>query len=181
MNALQTKNHRLFRPVTLRRLLQAAALLAVGMFVVYSIRWSPRVTHGFAMYYTYSRMVLEGIDFHTAYDYDSFNARIEEFGMAGTRDMPNNLPTNALTFLGIAWLPPGMARIVWLAASLLLLGASVRILFSLYGLTPHETLGLVSIILVCTWRPNYDCIALGQLYILLLFFFSLSLWGVRGA
>src|SRR5512140_2395180 len=97
----------------LRIVLMFLTLTSGIIFLLYAIRSSSHVTHGFAMYYTYSRMLLEGIPFEQAYSYDEFNSRLQSYGIEGIRDMPNNPPTTALALLPVAWLPPVDAKAAW--------------------------------------------------------------------
>jgi len=161
-----------------RRHLLVACIVSASVFTAYSVMWIPRVTHGFTMYYTYARMILEGEDFSRAYDYEYFNARVREYGIENMVDMPNNIPTNALVMLPLAWLPAGTAKIVWSILSLAALALSIKILFGLYGISTTENLGLGLLTLVFIWRPIYDNIALGQMYSLVLLLFSMSLVGI---
>ncbi|MBI4547342.1 MAG: DUF2029 domain-containing protein [Ignavibacteriae bacterium] len=161
------------------RLLWVVSIGSVSVFAIYTYRWVPRTTHGFAAYYTYSRMLLEGEDFSQAYDHDYFNSKVHEYGMTGMIDMPNNIPTNALALLPLAWLPPETAKIVWTLISLLLFLSSIKMLFKIYSISFSDDLGLGFIGLMFLWRPIYENIALGQMYFLLLFFFTLSLRGIQ--
>jgi len=130
------------------------------------------------MYYTYARMVLEGEDFNMAYNVDYFDAKVSEYGM-NTKDIPNNLPTNALVLLPIAWLPPPTAKIVWSVISLVAFVLSMKMILQVYGIHLTSNLGLGLMTLCLAWRPAYDNIALGQLYMVILLIFTLSLQGIQ--
>ena len=162
---------------SVRTLLQIASAASLLVFAFYVARWMTRPTYGFGMYYTYSRLLLEGGVFSRVYDFDYFNTRMHEFGIA-TIDMPNNLPTAALPMLPIAWLPPHLAKAAWTAISVVLLLWSLRILFRLFAVNPMGNFGLVIITLVFVYRPLYDGIALGQMYLLILWLLCLGLSGL---
>ena len=137
------------------------------------------MTHGFAMYYTFGRMLLEGEDFRKAYDFEYFKSKIKEYGITDIVDMPNNIPTNALALVSVAWLPAGVGKVVWSLFSLVALGFSAKILFQLHEISYTENLGLGLATLVFIWRPSYDNIALGQMYFVVLFLFCLSMVGLK--
>ncbi len=162
----------------LRPLLFITSIVFGLVFTVYAIQWMPRVTHGFAMYYTYAKMLANGDDFSRVYDYDYFNSKVEEYGMDNMLDMPNNIPTNALALFPVTWLQPVPAKIVWSLISLCALAGSLLLMFDLYEVRFSETIGLGMLSLVFLWRPIYDSIALGQVYFVLLFLFSLSMRGI---
>ncbi len=149
------------------------------IFVWYSVRWAPRVTHGFAAYYTYARMLLDGEDLTQVYDYEEFNKRIHEYGMENVRDMPNNIPTNSVVMLPVAWMSPVAAKVSWTVISLIAFGASVALLFHLYGISLRENLHLGILTLVFLWRPIYENVAFGQIYFVLLLLFSLAMYGLK--
>jgi len=162
----------------LRPMLVLVAIVLGTVFLVYSYHASSRMTHGFAMYYTYSRTLLEGGDFHSLYDYSYFNARLSAYGIAGIEDMPNNLPTTSLALLPVAWLSPAASKVAWTVISIILFGLSLVLLFRLFDIRLSDNSAWVLLSLCLGWRPIFDCIALGQVYFLLLFLFTLSVWGL---
>ncbi|MBM2840940.1 MAG: WD40-like beta Propeller containing protein [Bacteroidetes bacterium] len=166
------------KPTLLHSFLWVACLSAGLVFTIYSVSWMPRVTHGFTMYYTFARMVLEGEDFSRIYNVDYFDAKVSEYGM-NTKDIPNNLPTNALVLLPVAWLPPSTAKIVWSVISLVAFALSMKMMLRVYGIPTTSNLGLGLMTLCLAWRPAYDNIALGQLYMVMLLLFTLSLRGIQ--
>ncbi len=159
-------------------LLWICCVCSVSALLMYSVKWGPRLTHGFAAYYTYARIVLDRSDFQSVYDFDYFNARIHEYGLGKITDIANNIPTNALAMAGIAWMRPSVAKISWSMIQLAALVLSVKLLFSLYAISFTEDFGLALTALVALGRPVYENIALGQLYLVLLLLFSLSLFGI---
>ncbi len=145
----------------------------------FSIKWVPKITHGFTSYYTFSGMMIKGDDLSKAYDDDYFNTKIKERGIDVSDILASNIPTNSFALAPFVCLEPKTARIVWSLFSILLFFFSIYILFKIYGITVKNTAGLAILILVLLWRPLYENIALGQLYCLLLFLFSLCLWGLQ--
>jgi hypothetical protein len=151
-----------------------ACLIACLAFLFHACLWIPRLTYGFAMYYTYARLALVGETLDRVYDDAYFNGKVREFGF-DLHDEPNNPPTAALAYMPVAWLQPVWAKIVWSAASLAALGYALKVLFEISGIRASGNTGLWLLTLVFLWRPAYDTIAFGQVYFLLLLLFVLSM------
>ena len=164
---------------TLTYFLRFACASSAGILMLYAVEWMPRVTHGFAMYYTYSRTVLQGDPLAPLYDVDVFNMKMRSYGITNVVDMPNNPPTTALATLPVAWLSPENAKRVWTILLLLAFGASMALLFRTFGLSLRTNFGLGLFALTLVWRPLYENIAFGQMYVILLFGFSVSIWGLK--
>ena len=171
----------LIKKLPLRPILIAGCVLMISVFTWYTITRAPRVTHGFVVYYTNARMILEGEDFQKAYDYDYFNAKMREYGIQEIMDVPHNLPTNALLLAPLAWLSPEETKVVLSAASYVCILASLFILLRLHGVRIQENLGMALAILFLAWRPLYDNIYLGQIYAILLLLFCFSMLGIKKA
>jgi hypothetical protein len=82
-------------------LIGTSILLLAG----YTIIKSPRLTHGFASYYTHSKILVNGGDLTAAYDSTYFFARINEYGLGNTKDLAN-LPTGSFIFLPLTPFEP---------------------------------------------------------------------------
>ena len=163
----------------LNLILRICLVAALVIFSLYSILKIPKLTYGFAAYYTSARMVLEGEQLAKQYDFDYFNSKIKEYGFNNIQDMPNNLPSNAFVMLPIAWMEPGAAKIVWGILSILFFGASVLLLLRSFDIKPSSVQGLIFMIFPLLFYPIYHNIALGQIYIALLFLFSLSVYFIK--
>ncbi|HEX7572747.1 MAG TPA: glycosyltransferase family 87 protein, partial [Bacteroidota bacterium] len=164
-------------PAWTRFVPRVACLIAFIAFSVHACLWIPRLTYGFAMYYTYARLALEGESLDRAYDDVYFNAKVREFGF-DLQDQPNNPPTAALAYMPVAWLQPVLAKIVWSCVSLAALAYALKLLFEISGIRASGNAGLWLLTLVFLWHPAYDTVALGQVYFLLLLLFSLSMKGL---
>lgn len=151
-----------------------ACLSAFAAFAYHASLWSPRLTSGFAMYYTYARLTLNGESLDRVYDDTNFNARVREFGF-DLQDKPNNPPTAGLAYLGVAWLAPVPAKIAWTCLSVAALVWALSLLFALSGIRPSGGAGLWLLALVFIFRPLSESIAFGQIYCLLLLLFALSM------
>lgn len=149
--------------------LAAAAVLA---FVLYAVRWSARPTHGFAAYYTYSRILLSEQPFEGTYAPVSFDSALATAGLGEIRDVPINLPTNAFMLLPLAWLPPPAAKAVWTASLVVFYAFAVFMLLKVNAIPPSSDLGILLICYAFIYRPAYENIAWGQMYPLLLFLFA---------
>ena len=154
-------------------------LIVVCLLGVYTIRWNSRLTHGFAMYYTYSSMLLHGDDLTRVFDYQHFNIIIRQYGIAGVVDMPNNPPTVSLAMFALAVFPPAVAKTIWSICSLVLLGISIIVLLKVFSIDSRRIAYPFLVGLCFLWRPVYENIAFGQMYILLLFLFALALYGMK--
>jgi len=163
----------------LTNFLRFSCALSAGILMLYAVEWMPRVTHGFAMYYTYSRTVLQGDSLTPLYDVDLFNMKMQSYGITNVVDMPNNPPTAALATLPVAWLSPENAKSVWTVLLLLAFGTSLALMFRTFGVSLRTDLGLGLFALTLFWRPLYENIALGQMHVILLFGFSASIWGLK--
>jgi len=156
---------------------RAACLVACVAFSLHFFLWAPRLTYGFAMYYTFARLALQGESLDRAYDDAYFQAKLREFGF-DLRDEPNNIPTAGLAFMPVAWLPPTAARIAWSCISLASLAYALVLLFGISGIRAAGNTGMWLLTLVFLWKPAYDTVAFGQVYFLLLLLFALSMKGL---
>jgi len=153
-------------------------ILAV-IFIYRSASVSTVLTHGFASYYTFSKIFSGGEDLSKAYDSGFFSLKMEEYGFGNIKDVANNLPTSAFLYLPVSWLPPAPAKAVWIALSVIFLFLSVFILFKTFDIPPTGNTGLLLLVITLLFYPLYNNIALGQAYIFLLLLFSINLYGLK--
>lgn len=158
------------------KIILAAVLVYLTIF---SVKWVPEITHGFAAYYTFSGLLIEGDDLSKAYNDEYFNSKVKEKGIGVSDILASNIPTNSLVLTPFAWLEPKTARILWSLFSIAAFFFSLYILFNVYEVSLRKNSGLIILLVVFLWRPLYENIELGQLYCLLLLLFSLSLWGLK--
>lgn len=159
--------------------LKIILVIILVYLTAFSIKWIPKITHGFTSYYTFSSLMLDGEDLTKAYNDDYFNSKVKEKGIEVSDILASNIPTNSFALAPFVWLEPKTAKIVWSLFSITLFFCSLYILFKIYGITLKNNAGFGILLLVLLWRPLYENIALGQLYCLLLFLFSLTLWGMH--
>ncbi len=158
------------------KIILAAVLVYLTIF---SVKWVPKITHGFASYYTFSSILIEGDDLSRAYNDEYFNSKVKEKGIEVSDILASNIPTNSLALAPFVCFVPKTARIVWSLFSIAAFFLSIYILFNVYGISPGKNSGLIILIVGFLWRPLYENIELGQLYGLLLLLFSFSLWGLK--
>ena len=161
-----------------RRYVLVVCIFSVILFIGYSLRYSTVLTHGFAAYYGYARLLLEGDFVPATFEYEYFNQQLREFGFGSVLDAPNNIPTNAFALLPFSFFSPPLAKFLWTVLSLVCYAVSIAILLRVNSISPSSVLGLGTIALACLWKPVLENMAYGQLYVVLLFFFCLSLQGI---
>src|SRR4030095_10362132 len=163
----------------MKTVLTILCVLSIGLFFTYESSKITKVTHGFASYYTFSRLLLEENDFSCAYDTAYFNAKIKEYGIEGVRDLPNNLPTSAFLFLPVAKLKPGIAKTVWTAANFIFYLLTVALLLNIFAMSIKDYTGLLLVSISFLFLPVYYGISLGQAYVFLLLLFTISIYGLK--
>ena len=160
-------------------LLKLLCLLAFLYLTIFSVKWVPKLTHGFAGYYTFSRMLLTGENMSKAYSEDYFSTKIKEYGIDVYDIVKGNMPANSFVLVPFAWMEPETARIAWSIFSIAVFLFSILILFKLYNIKLNSETGLLILLITVLWRPVYDNIAFGQMYSLLLLLFALCLLGLE--
>lgn len=165
----------------LTALLWLAVLLAAIHFAYQVIVPAEnQLTHGFAAYYTASRLLLSGQFDARVYDNAWFEAQARDAMNGEASDIYNaNPPSTAWMMVGLAALSPHAARIAWTLGNLALLIAALALLGGELGLGGAK-LGFLAIIAL-GFTPISENFRLGQAYILLLFLYVLALRGfLRG-
>lgn len=154
------------------------AAASAAMMLYYSSIRSTQLTHGFASYYTHSRLLAEGGDMTAAYDSLYFHSKMSEYNFGRVKDLPN-LPTGSLIMFPLAFLDPVKAKVVWTAISLLALAASVLLLFRTYNISFNSVPGFALLIFTFVMNPLYNNMLFGQVYSVILLLASLALYGVK--
>lgn len=152
---------------------------SIVSFSFYSFTRIPQLSNGFAAYYTFSRMLVQGDDLSKAYDYQYFNSKASDYGFGDIKDMPNNMPTNAFVLTPFVWMKPLTAKITWGIFSIICLVLSIMLIFKIFEIEYKSNWGIISITITLLNYPVYQSIALGQIYLLLLFLFSLTLYFIK--
>ncbi len=160
-------------------LLKLLCLLALIYLTLFSIKWAPKITHGYAAYYTFSRMLITGEDLSKGYSDDYFSGKIDEYGMDVYDILAGNIPTNSFALAPFAWMDVNTARAAWSIFSIAAFLLSIYILFIIYGLHFNTETGLLILLITILWRPVYENIAFGQIYAVLLLLFSIGMLGLK--
>jgi hypothetical protein len=124
-------------------------------------------------------MLSGGEDLSAAYNVEYFHIKMTEYGFRYVKDVANNLPTSAFLYLPVSWLPLESAKVMWSALSAIFLFLSLLILFKTFDVRADSNIGILLILMTMLFYPIYNTLALGQVYILLLLFFSISLYGLK--
>jgi len=154
------------------------AAASAAMLLYYASIRSTQLTHGFASYYTHSRLLAEGGDMTAAYDSLYFHSKMWEYNFGRVKDLPN-LPTGSLIMFPLAFLEPVKAKVVWTAISLLALAASVLLLFRTYNISFNSSAGFALLFFTFVMNPLYSNMLFGQVYSVMLLLASLALYGVK--
>jgi len=151
---------------------------SAAMLLYYSSIRSTQLTHGFASYYTHSRLLAEGGDMTAAYDSLYFHSKMSEYNFGRVKDLPN-LPTGSLIMFPLAFWDPVKAKVLWTAISLLALAASVLLLFRTNNISFNSVPGFALLIFTFVMNPLYNNMLFGQVYSVMLLLASLSLYGMK--
>lgn len=153
--------------------------LSVLCFLAYTYIKTPGLTHGFAAYYTFSKIALQGKDIEKSYDESYFHFKMNEYGFGKVKDYPNNIPTSSFMMMHLVWLSPVAAKIVWNILSVIFLFIAVILLLKSFDVSLNSPLGIMLFIPVFIFRPLLLNMVYGQAYVFLLFLFSLSVYGFK--
>lgn len=162
-----------------RRLVVGLILVAACLPIVRFL-WqaAQRETHGFAAYYTASRIVLERPEaLSRAYDDDWFADQISKMGFKDIYDVFEfQPPAAALILVPLAGFEPGTSRGLWTAMNVLLLCGGLFLLVR--GLRVPAVHLLWILPLSFAFAPLTDNFRYGQGYVLLFFLESVLIWGL---
>lgn len=160
-------------------ILKACAVISFIILIVYSYYRIPNVSFGFVGYYTFSKMLLEGDNLSLAYEAEHFNKKINDYGIKNIYELYNIVPTNVFVILPIASFNPLTSKITWGIFSLVILIFSLFLTLKIFDLKFFSNGGLLTAIIFFLWHPVYENLSYGQVYILLLFLFLLSIYGIK--
>ena len=147
----------------------AAAVVLAG-FTLYS---AASTTHGFVSYYAASKLLLAGELGPPAYDDLWFGAYVQAVTHSAIREIfVPNPPTMALMAVPVAWLDAGLARAVWLAASL------AAFLAATWSLIRHASrdrdVGTPAILLTVLAPAVFTNLRIGQGYLFVFAMFAFA-------
>jgi hypothetical protein len=147
------------------QLLWGIVLILSAYFIYFVIVNSDRATHGFATYYTSSKLLAEGEDVSRFYDDDWFSSNVKRFVPEVYEIFNVNMPTTSLIMLPLVKFDYSTARIIWTIFNLFILFAAV--LFLIQKFDYKEFWAPLILILFLSYQPLYANILFGQAYILI--------------
>jgi hypothetical protein len=134
-------------------------------FIYYVIENAARPSHGFASYYTASRLLLEGEDVNNFYDDNWFSLKVKE-DVSGVYEIYNiNMPTTAFMLLPIAFFDYGTARVCWTLFNLIIF--IITLVYLIRKLKLKSIWDPLIIILFLCFQPLYSNFVYGQVYVLI--------------
>ena len=139
-----------------------AAVLSLYFFY-FSFKNASQPSHGFASYFTASKLLIEGEDVADFYDDDWFSSKVEDYVPGVYEIYLVNMPTTALIFLPIANLDYKTAKLIWNIFNLVFLAVIVSLTIKQKKFE-GIWLPLVFIILF-SFQPLYANISFGQVYV----------------
>ncbi|HET7152571.1 MAG TPA: glycosyltransferase family 87 protein [Candidatus Kapabacteria bacterium] len=166
------------KPQTIKYFLWAGCVFSVLIFAMYSYTHVPRLTEGYAAYYKFSRVLVEGKNIGALYDSTALNNPIYDYGIK-KYDVLFNPPTSALALAPFAYMNAYDARISWSIVLIIAFLCAIYVLFRIYSVSWRTNVGIGLLALLFVWYPSYINVRFAQIYFLLLFLFAISLYGIK--
>ena len=154
------------------QILWLAAIILALYFICFSIQNASQPSHGFASYYTASKLLIEGEDVADFYDDDYFSSKVEDYVPGVYEIYLVNLPTTALVFLPVANFDYKTAKTIWTIFNILLLTVVFGLIINKLNLEGAWI--PLAFLLLLAFQPLYANIAFGQVYIFIFFFLVLA-------
>ena len=157
----------------------AARVLWLGAAIYFaSVIFAPsatRLTHGFISYFTAAQLAREGQAGPQMYDPAWFRPQTLRVSNGDANDILNaNPPAIVLLFLPLTVFPVHTARLVWTILNVFLLGGAFVLLTRATGISTTRAFFFSALVLCAA--PLFENFRLGQVYVGLLFLFSLALF-----
>ncbi len=154
------------------QILWLAAIILSIYFIYFSIQNASQPSHGFASYYTASKLLIEGEDVADFYNDDWFSSKVEDYVPGVYEIYLVNMPTTALVFLPIANFDYKTAKTIWTIFNILLMIVVFGLIINRLKL---EGIWLpLALLLLLAFQPLYANIAFGQVYIFIFFLLILA-------
>ncbi|HXD08618.1 MAG TPA: glycosyltransferase family 87 protein, partial [Anaerolineales bacterium] len=159
----------------------ALTLMIISLLTFVAHTWQPasnKITHGFAAYYTSSRLILDRRGGQLFYDDTAFRTEVESLTGGRASDIYwANPPTTALMFLPLAGLSISNARYIWMVLSLIALWLAMWLSGSAILRLPLQTgsFCIVSAIFFLS-EPLAENFRFGQAYVVILALYALALF-----
>jgi len=145
------------------QILWVIVIILFCYLIFFSLKKLSIPSHGFATYYTASKLLIEGKSAANFYDDDWFSARVEEKVPGIYEVYLVNLPTTALVLVPIAALEYSTARSIWIIFNLIFLFVTALIIVKQMKL--NEVWLPLALLLILLFQPLYANVSFGQIYI----------------
>ena len=147
------------------QILWAIAVILFIYLIYFVVVNAGKETHGFASYYTASKLLLSGENVSMFYNDDWFSERVKEF-VPGVYEIYHvNPPVTCLITIPFAIFNYSTAKIFWTIINLLVLALTTR--FLLTWLKFDKQRSLLTIIVILCFQPLYANVFYGQIYLLI--------------
>jgi glycosyl transferase family 87 len=161
----------------------AQLLLTVSILIFLATVLFPssnRITHGFAAYYTASRLALRQRGGPIFYDDKAFEAEVESISKGQASDIYwANPPTTALMMMPLAAFSIDSARSLWTGISLIFLFLAITLFGFVIFRQPFQTKGFyVATSILLLSAPVAENFRYGQAYIMILALYSVALFAL---
>ena len=172
----------LARKLNDRRSLAMVGLAALtGLIFLRSSVWPAlwNATHGFPVYYTPARLILEGRWSARIYDDAWFGDEVAAQTNGRIREVYSpNPPGASLLLIPLAWLDMAGARVAWILLNLLFLAVSLWLIAAALSWSGEVVFRAGMIAFALSYAPLRENFRLGQAYVFLLFLFALAFWSL---
>jgi len=147
------------------KILWGTAIILAAYFIFFVVTNASRSTHGFATYYTASKLLAEGEDVSWFYDDDWFSSNVKRFVPEVYEIYYVNMPTTSIIMLPLVNFDYSTARIIWTIFNFIILFAAVFFLIQKFNY--KEFWVPLILILFLSYQPLYANFLFGQAYILI--------------
>jgi len=167
-------------PTVVRKILPTLTVVCFVLTSVSGLRFASSRLSDFAGYYTASKVVAHGETTERLYDDHWFQDQLRSFGMnEPTIVMFVNPPAASFFLLGLQWLPPFAAKVIWGCISILLALGSGAILIRIMDIPRSSGFRSLVVLFCIGTLPFLRNIQLGQVYVVVSFLFIVMFWSYR--
>lgn len=158
-------------------LLWGLAVLLAFYFLHFVILNSDTPSHGFASYYTASRLLIEGEEVSRFYNNDWFSSKVKTY-VPGIYEIYHvNFPTTTLLLLPLSAFNYTTAKVLWTIFNMLLLFSTIAFLLKKFQ---FEKMWIPAVlILVFCFQPLYANFSYGQAYMFVFFLLVLAWYAYK--
>ncbi len=167
-------------PTIVQQYLPPLAAICILLTIVAGLHHASSRLSDFAGYYTAAKTVASGEPVERLYDNSWFQSQLRSFGMdEPTIVMFVNPPAVSFFLLGLQWLSPVTAKLVWDCISIFLaLGSGVMLIRIMDIPKPSGYRSIIMLFCAGT-LPFLRNIQLGQVYVVIGFIFLILYWSYR--